>query len=266
MIEKLLRIESTGFRKYFTGFLFVVLILGSCKSLPIASVKNNDDFSQYLFKYYDSYNSEYFSAEQIDITVITDEAKSIKAKVYIDKGDYIFINVVFFGFEIGRLEITPDSIKFINRVEKKYFFGEFGELSSLLQMDLNYVQIESLLLKGLISDHPKNRKKFVAGIKENADNYYVIYDKEKTAIVKSYFNKSSFDIDRIEVSDAESEFFLVASMTQSNVLHGYPDKITVNILAEVFAGDVEIKVGRVSDNKPGNRDFLINSKYQKIEK
>lgn len=266
MTVRLLRIESTGFLKYFIGFLFVVLLLGSCKSLPIASVKHNDDFSQYLFKYYDSYNSDLFSAEQIDITVITDEAKSVKAKAYIHKDEYIFINVVFFGFEIGRLEVTPDSLKFINRIEKTYFFGELGEISSLLQLDLNYKQIESLLLKGLISDHSKNRKKFVAGIQESVDNYYVVYDKGKTAIVKSYFNKSSFDIDRIEVSDAESNFFLIASMTQSDVLHGYPDRITVNILTEMFSGDIEIKVGRVSENKPGNRDFLINSKYKKIEK
>jgi len=50
------------------------------------------------------------------------------------------------GIEVARVLISPDSVKVLNRINGTYFKGGFGYLSELLQADLNFKMLQSILL------------------------------------------------------------------------------------------------------------------------
>ncbi len=46
---------------------------------------------------------------------------------------------------VGRLWLTPDSVKFINYIEKNYFLDDYSYLSSWLDMDLDFETVHSII-------------------------------------------------------------------------------------------------------------------------
>lgn len=49
-------------------------------------------------------------------------------------------------FEVAKMMITPNNIKFYERLDNSYFDGDFKLISDFLGIELNYSQVENLLL------------------------------------------------------------------------------------------------------------------------
>lgn len=49
------------------------------------------------------------------------------------------------GIEIYRILFTNDSIKYVNHYDKNYFVGNYNNFSKLINIDLNYNQINDLM-------------------------------------------------------------------------------------------------------------------------
>ena len=64
------------------------------------------------------------------------------------------------GIEVIRLMLTQDSVKLINRIDSKYFCGDFNYLSQLLHTDLDFDMLQSLLIGNSVSfDHEESKLK-----------------------------------------------------------------------------------------------------------
>ncbi len=50
------------------------------------------------------------------------------------------------GLEVARLKITPDSIKFMNRLDRVYFEGDYQLLNNFLQTTIDFDILQSLLI------------------------------------------------------------------------------------------------------------------------
>jgi hypothetical protein len=50
------------------------------------------------------------------------------------------------GIEVARAFITPDSLKFINRINGTYFKGDYRYLNELLQIEVNFKMVQAILL------------------------------------------------------------------------------------------------------------------------
>jgi hypothetical protein len=269
MIKRLSKSECRLFQKTFKVFCifaFFQPLLFSCKSLPLSSPGSDAEFAQYIFKKGKTSELKYFSCDQVNISINDGElSKSAKAKVYIQRGDFIFFNINILGIELGRAEITPDSIKIINRIEKTYYFDKLKGLNVILKLDLTYNQIESLILKGIILENSKNIKKTKSQISENKDNYSYVYKSADMPDITSYFLKDSFQEYKIEIGDSLSDFYLIASLLNYQEVNGYPKEIKLNLKKLEYRAEVNIEIGKISDDRLGNRSFVINKKYREIE-
>lgn len=78
------------------------------------------------------------------------------------------------GIEVARVLISPDSVKVLNRINGTYFKGGFAYLSELLQADLNFKMLQSILLGN-------------AYLHYTVDKY--ILDRENDEFVLSTFKK-----------------------------------------------------------------------------
>ena len=76
---------------------------------------------------------------------------SFSANLRMRKDSVIWVSITtMLGIEVARAMITPDSIKFINRLapeDQKYFEGDFNSLSKLIgvDLDLNFSFLQSII-------------------------------------------------------------------------------------------------------------------------
>ena len=48
------------------------------------------------------------------------------------------------GIEVARIQITPDSFKLMNRINKTYWIGDFEDVESAYGIPANYEQLEGV--------------------------------------------------------------------------------------------------------------------------
>jgi hypothetical protein len=91
---------------------------------------------------------------------IDSKANSFNANLRIKRDSVIWMSISpALGIEVARVFITPDSLKFINRINNTYFKGDYRYLNSLLQIESNFQMIQAILL-GNSYLHYKDEKYF----------------------------------------------------------------------------------------------------------
>jgi hypothetical protein len=240
----------------------LLILLVSCKSIPLSNVYQENDFRKFLYKSYVAEGSKYYSAD-LDIIVKNEDKRKIKGKIFLKNQEFIFANFTFLGFEIARAEISKDSIKFINRIDKSYFYGRIEDISSILNFNLNYFQIEMLIRKGIMVDRNDDKREFYKRISEKDTGYIYHYDEDIT--VKSLFCKETFELYRLGFSFRDSIFFVDATINRYCKESKYPEKIDILICNKDFILEADVIVGEISKERFEKKNFLINSKYSEIE-
>lgn len=84
---------------------------------------------------------------KIELNTGNSSSMNVNAALRIRRGEIIRISVApFLGIEVARIDITPQHILAVDRVNKRYVELGFGEISSLLNTDLDFDIIQSLIL------------------------------------------------------------------------------------------------------------------------
>ncbi len=132
--------------------------------------------------------------------------KTLQAKVKIDytqdqksqgytvnlriaKGKIIWINATL---GLARVMITPDKVRFYDKVNNQYFDGNYALLSDLLGIDLDYNKVENLLLGEAIYNLKADNYSI-----STHENSYVLQPKEQKDLLELFFllNPSHFKMD-----------------------------------------------------------------------
>jgi len=125
----------------------------------------------------------------------------------------IWISVTAVGFEVARAKLDRDSIRILNRLEKKYYVYDYAFIKKLAGADLSILQIQYLLTGNLIF-HPeaynfaseKDKFKTVAGYIENT---VAINEKSKIIeqILQHLVEKSDADVLYSNYKKVDKQFF-----------------------------------------------------------
>ena len=92
-------------------------------------------------------SSRWFSARVNVDAVIEKENRSFNANLRICKDSAIWMSISpALGIEVARVLIDKDSVRFINRLNSTYFKGGFAYLNNMLQVDVNFKMIQSVLI------------------------------------------------------------------------------------------------------------------------
>jgi len=97
--------------------------------------------------------------------IIDSSSYSFTIALRIKKDSIIWMSISKLGIEGARVLITKDSVKFFNGLEKKYFKGDFAYISKLLNTELDYEILQSLLIGNSVEFYNEDEK-----IKPGVDN------------------------------------------------------------------------------------------------
>ncbi len=97
--------------------------------------------------------------------LIDSTSNSFSISLRMKKDSIIWMSISKLGIEGARVLITKDSVKFVNRLTKEYFKGNFAYLSKLLNTELDFEVLQSLLIGNSVTFYDEDEK-----IKPGIDN------------------------------------------------------------------------------------------------
>lgn len=271
--------------------LLAVSFIVACSSTkPVAVVRQTDNKELLINQLYDSIYSANTSIHSLysRFTAEFSNPKKIlfKGSIKIKTDSTIWVSVSpALNIEAMRCMLTPDSIKFINRLNKTYYAGSYDILHSITGVPLNYFALQSVLLNSMIfypfEDSIDTLETFL--------NYQILHKKneitaqnlsqkerrqlsskknDSTFIFQSMnFMADNFKLSNFEIIDEAKNIKFLCSYSDFVTIDSItlPKKCTFDVKSQKKKMELKILYDKFEYNAPQSFPFSINSKYKKIE-
>jgi len=275
--------QNNGRSFYFTTFIFILLsfVLFSCKSSrhvikePIKAYG-----ADFLFEKLkeNEFKFDWVSAKfKLDI-VIDKKKNSLTGQLRMRKDSVLWISFSpALGIEMARLLITCDSVKFINRINKTYFLGDYKFVNNFLDSNVDFDILQSILLGNDLTYYENGKFRATYDSRE----YHLVTserrklkkymktrgDEERIFIQNIFLNTETFKITQMKIKEIKKENKKL-SATYSEFMpvdeQLFPHHITYDLIAETPV-KVDLDYSKISTDKSLLFPFKISSKYTRIQ-
>jgi hypothetical protein len=220
---------------------------------------------------------EWFSAKFSLDMVIDKKKNSFRGQIRMRKDSAIWVSFSpALGIEMARLLITNDSIKFINRINKTYFVGDYYYVNQFLGTNVDYDVLQSILLgndltyyedgKFRVSYDSKEYHLVTAGRSKLKKYVQTRDDAERVYIQNIYLNPETFKITKMKIKELTKESRKLDAF--------YDDFQKVNeqlfpqhLMFEITADNpilVDVIYNKINLDSEQAFPFKISSKYDRI--
>ena len=202
---------------------------------------------------------------------INNQTNAFSANLRIKKDSAIWISISpALGIEVARALITPDSLKFINRINGTFFKGDYNYLNELLQIEVNFKMIQAILLgnaylhyavEQYISDR-ENSDLVLSTIKKRRIRREIDLEIPQILTQEIWFSSLQNKIVRMEMQDYRP----VRKFTVNYLMFEKVDEMTMPSKLIITAqADKQVKIdleySRMTINKELNLPFNIPENY-----
>lgn len=272
------------YKKYaFLGIALVVIMIGlsSCKTTR-KTIKDpiREYGADYLFEKLkeNELKFEYFSAKFNLDMVIDKKNTSFRGQIRMRKDSAIWISFSpALGIEMARILITTDSVKFINRLNKTFFVGDYDFVCDFVGTNVDYDILQSILLgndltyyedgKFRASYDSKEYHLVTAGRRKLKKYVRNEQDAERVYIQNIFLNSESFKITKMKIKEVKKEskkldaFYENFQMVNEQL---FPYHISFDITADKPVW-VDLRYSKITINIPNKYPFKITSKYNRMK-
>ena len=206
---------------------------------------------------------------------------SLKGNFRLRKDSLIWINLNHAsGLPVLRAIITPDSIKYLDKINKKYYSGEYEKTAKALKINLNFKSLQSLLTNELISVSDNRKPSRIFGdYKSYIDsNTYVLQNVRNRKIKKFHKkNKSNillleqihirpcvFKIEKFEVEEIKTKKKLTIEYYKFTKIDStlFPKRVDFTVKSDSSLTVINMKYSRIKVNSKNKYNFRIPKKYE----
>ncbi len=273
----------------------VLAVVSSCKTpselvvvdaRPISTNKLLKRIEQNAFDY------EYLTIKRINCNFSSSQSKAaFKINLKAKKDDCILVSISKLNIPVGRVLLTPDSVKYVNYIDRNYFIDDYSYLSSFLHIDLDFATIQSIISNNAFSyrNDPRDKdfKNFDALIEDNqyvlqsektrklskleekenkAERHLKRLDDQALIVQKMFFSPGSFALNRLLISDKTNDrnMNLVFDDYTEVKNKEYPGSIEMNFHSPEEEIDMKIRMSGFSTDKISSFSIKIPQKYEEI--
>lgn len=271
---------ETGRNMSFLLIILVLTFLVSCKtSRQVIKEPIKEQGPDYVLEKLNENQLafEWFSAK-FSLDMLNEKKKtSFRGQIRMRKDSAIWVSFSpALGIEMARLLITTDSVKFINRLNKTFFVGDFFVVNEFLGTNVDYDVLQSILLgndltyyedgKFRVSYDNKEFHLVTAGRSKLKKYVRTQADEERIYIQNIFLNPETFKITKMKIKEvAKENRKLDAFYTDFRYLGKQlsPHHLNFQITAENSI-TVDIDYSKIELDSPQKFPFKISSKYQRI--
>jgi hypothetical protein len=214
---------------------------------------------------------QWFGAKVSVNSDINNQTNAFSANLRIKKDSAIWISISpALGIEVARALITPDSLKFINRINGTFFKGDYRYLNELLQIEVNFKMIQAILLGNVylhysieqyISDR-ENTELVLSTIKKRRIRREIDLEIPQILTQEIWFSSLQNKIVRMEMQDYRPVRKFTVNYLQFEKVDelSMPNKLIITAQADIQV-KIDLEYSRMTINKELNLPFNIPEDY-----
>lgn len=220
----------------------------TAKQMVINTVKLNENtFSYYSARAKANYDDGDQKAD-LDISIV------------MEKDKYIWMNVTaILGIEVARVMITPDSVKILDRLHRKYIATDFAYLQKMSNVPLRLNNLQNLLAGNAVFDTETN-KSVIDTVLGNLAVYTALGQQKQVT-----FFTQGFKAQRTTITDEQSkrEMKVVYNKFYQGAAIPYPSDLDIHISAEKKV-ECHFELSNFVFEKKREVQFVVPKNYETV--
>ena len=253
-------------------FILSMVFLTSCKSKavlvdsnskPTITIDENAISSQKIIKNHYNNKSDFSTLYIRSSAKYRDEKQSqnVSAEIKIKKGEKILVSIRFLGITMAKALITPNEVKYYEKINGTYFEGDYASLSEWLGTDLDFEKIQNMLVGKPIDDLTQQDYAY-----ELTDKFYKLSAvKDKTEKTFSFESKN-YLLKKQEISQPEKDrtFAVNYPNFQDFALAILPANLQINAMQKKGKTEISIDYNSVTFNEDLTFPYSVPDGYDRI--
>lgn len=182
-------------------FVIIMLLIVSCKStktISSTSDLNSNLSSKQIIRAHTKQDAKFKTLQsRVKVEYIQGNRSQMHTiNLRMEKDKTIWLSATL---GVVRAKLTPQKVSFYNKLDNTYFEGDFSLISDLLGTDLNFDNVQNLLLGEALFN--LNNQAYNVDIHEAS---YVLYPKDQNALYEIFFllNPSHFKMDSQQLAQS----------------------------------------------------------------
>lgn len=191
-------------------------------------------------------------------------SQSVNLTLRMQKDEVIWISAKKIGIPLAKLMITPDSVRFYEKINGVYFDGDFSLLTQWLGVPLDFEKVQNLLTGRLL--YEPGETGFHMG--DASEGYLLVSDTDTDAVEKSaLLDPYLFHVLEEMLLDKRQNRRLQVTYPSYKEEKGiyFPDKIDIIVQKKEKQTGIHLGYRSLEFNKPVSFPFEIPKGYQEIE-
>lgn len=254
--------------KKFLLILILVIFTVSCKTSKQANTATKKE-KKMLTQIISSYQNTQFNEKTVRATVrakYTGKTKlpSVKVSLRMEKDKVIWMNISKSILKVGKLKITPKRVQFYSVFQRQYFDGDFSLLSEFLGANVDFKQVQSILLGEAVYD--LNKRDFT--IKKNNEVVQFTPKKQnKLFDILFWLNTSNTKINKQEINQTKEAKQLIITYPRYEKVENvfFPKEIDVVAKDAKNSNLVNLEFKNVVFNEDLSFPFSFPKGYKEIK-
>jgi len=253
-------------------FIVLIIFLSSCKSKAVlvgtnspSSTAANENVltSKKITQNHYSNKNEFSTLYIRSSAKYRDEnnAQSVSAEIKIKKGEKILVSIRVLGITVAKALITPNEVKYYEKISGTYFEGNYESLSQWLGTDLNYTKIQNMLVGQPIDDLTKDNYSFAM-----MDNFYKLNSIQDKTEKSFFFDTEHFLLKKQEIMQPEQERTFEVSYPnfQDFATAILPASLLINAVQKKGKTNISIDYNSITFNEELSFPYSVPNGYDRI--
>jgi len=253
-------------------FILAIIFLSSCKSkavfvdtkMPIAVVKDENSLTSEKIIQNHYNNKSNFSTLYIRASAKykhEDDSQSVSAEVKLIKDEKILVSIRVLGITMAKALITPNEVKYYEKINGTYFEGNYEVLSQWLGTDLDFNKIQNMLIGQPIDDLTKGNYLFT-----ETDRLYKLNAVEDKTEKSFFFEADHFLLKKQEITQLEKErSFEVNYPNFIEFASGiFPGSLTINAFQKKGKTTILIDYNSITFDEELSFPYSVPDGYDRI--
>ncbi len=260
---------------FFVPFIALLLLLNGCKSknIPtggeIANTKELNEFVASMQSQEVKFNT--LSAKLNVNLQLPDKEMSSRVEMKLVKDSALQLSIQpILGIEVFRIELNKDSVKVMDRINKRYVAEGYSKLKEQFTIDFNFYNLQALFINQL----------FVPGYKEMDSYLYKHFKLERNGLITWLNTKDKTDLQYLfkadneekllstQIEDPSGLYKLIWNYTNFQPVVSsclFPRIMKISFMkGNSNQGGMDISYSRIQLDRTLNMDFSIPAKYKRI--
>jgi hypothetical protein len=271
----------------FLAPLIALLSLSSCKSSRQAKADNVRIPNIKTEELLDSMAAHELQCDWLsikyDVEIKTPKIDdSFKAYVRLKRDSAIWISATYYSVEIARFLITPDTVKYMDRRNNKYYVGDYSYLSDLFLFEANYNLVQNIILgnsNALVELDEKTKSSkdkgqyFISFLRKGQlrrakrkEERNDEFKKDLELIVSLWIDPQTFRVSKTSIKDFNEErgIEVLYKNPEAACNSFYAKNMEITAKSENEQAEVKTSVIKLTTGKEVSLSFTIPEKYEPL--